>query len=565
MRHLLLLALCVGSAVAQWPVDPGQNLSIVSRAGEQTLPKVAPTSDGGCYVSWQDLGSGNYDTWLQRLDAEGRPQWDDGLLVSEHPQDTWITDYDLAVDLDDHAIVAINDIRGGSDRDITAYRISPQGDFVWGADGLAVSANEGFEPDPQILVTTDGNVVFGWQEDLVLHLRKVDRDGVDMWEGGTLTLTHTYSLSIPRLAQAPDDGVLLQYLVSTGSQFWQPKHLYVQRFDRSGTPAWAGLGIGIQTAGGFGLQMRPDLVGDGAGGCWSFWYDSRNNQLHAYAQHLLADGNPAWTANGVLLSENSSELQDQPKLVVDEAGDGAAAIELYYRITDLNQNQIGIAGQRLDTAGQREWGSQGRVLHALSSHDRNSVIAVRGTADSTLVGHLSFPQDVVNSQLVVEAVANNGDAGWTEGPVLASSTPSSRGYLTAAPAANGALLAVWRDTRDDTSGDILLQNVNPDGSLGPLEDTALPAVRPRDLELVQAYPNPFNPLLNIQITLTQPGPLTLRVVDLQGREVARLAQGEWPAGRHAFQWQGEGHPSGLYLLQVDAAQGRECRRVVLLK
>jgi hypothetical protein len=252
-------------------------------------------------------------------------------------------------------------------------------------------------------------------------------------------------------------------------------------------------------------------------------------------------------------------------LVVDEAGDGAAAIELFYRITNLDQSQAGIAGQRLDTAGQREWGSQGRILHALSSHDRHSVVATRGTADSTLVGHLFFPQDVVNSQLVVEAVANNGDAGWAQGSVLAASTLSSRGYLTATPAANGALLAVWRDTRDDASGDILLQNVNPDGSLGPLEDTALPAVRPNRMDLMQAWPNPFNPLLNIQIALEQPGPLALQVVDLQGRRVAQLAQGNWPAGRHAYHWNGDGQPSGLYLLQLETAQGRECQRVMLLK
>mgnify|MGYP000706488708 CR=1 FL=1 len=35
------------------------------------MPKVAATPDGGCYVGWYDLASGNYDVYLQRLDAAG--------------------------------------------------------------------------------------------------------------------------------------------------------------------------------------------------------------------------------------------------------------------------------------------------------------------------------------------------------------------------------------------------------------------------------------------------------------------------------------------------------------
>jgi len=566
MHRLMLLALCAGSALAQWPDNAALNLSICNRTAEQTLPKVAATSDGGCYVSWQDLGNGNYDTWLQRLDAEGNPSWEGGLLISNHPQETWITDYDLAVDLEDHAIVAINDIRAGSDRDITAYRISPSGVFVWGPDGIAVSANEGFEPDPQILVTTEGNLVLGWQEDSVLHLRKFNPAGEDMWEPSTLTLSHTYQLSITRLAQAPDDAVLLQFLASTGSQYWQPKHLTVQRFDRAGTPAWEGLGVAISTAGGFGLQMRPDLVGDGAGGAWSYWYDSRNNQLHAYAQHLQADGVPAWTANGVLLSTTSSELQDQPRLVVDEAGDGPAAIELYYRIMNLDQSQAGIAGQRLSSAGEREWGTGGRILHALSTHDRHSVIATRGTADSTLVGHLFFPNDVVNSQLVVEAVDNQGNSGWNPAETVAASVPSSKGYLTAAAGTRGQLLAVWRDTRDDASGDILLQNVNPDGSLGAWEDTALPPVRrPGTVEMQRAWPNPFNPLTTLAFRLGTRSSVSLRVHNLLGHTVATLVDGMVEAGQHSVVFDGSQLASGVYVATLQVGDLVQSQKVVLVK
>jgi hypothetical protein len=539
-------------------------MTVCGRTGEQTLPKVA-ASNHGCYVSWEDHASGNYDVYLQRLDAEGTPQWQEGgIAISTHPQETWITDYDLAVDAQDNAVLVFNDIRDGADRDIFAYLISPDGDFLWGSDGLTLSANDGFEPDPRICVTTGGNYVFAWQEDSVLHLRKVDVAGEDLWNPAIITLSATYTLSIPRLAPAPEDGVLLQYLVAQGSQFWAPKHLYVQRFDAAGQPAWAGQGAPIETLGGFGPQMRPAIRADGAGGAWSCWYETRASQLHAFAQHLMADGNVAWTANGVALSTTAGELQEQPALIVDEQG-GPAEVELYYRVTDLNQNQAGIAGQRLSSTGERLWGEGGRLLHPLSAEERHAVIAVRGPADTTLVGHLAFPAgDVLNSRLVVEAVGNDHEAVW--GPVEAASTASQKGYLTAAVTPWGQLVAVWQDKRDDADGDILLQNINPDGSVGPWQDTwvRMPA-RPRGASLAEAWPNPFNPTTTLSFTLPEASHARLAVHDLRGVQVALLTDRDWPAGTHRLVFDAGGLPSGAYLCQLRTGSACVTRKLLLLR
>lgn len=195
---LLLVALVSVPAMAGWPDDPAENMVICDRNGRQSSTKIAAISDGGCYISWYDKASGNYDVYLQRLSGSGVAQWPaNGLLVSAHPQETWVNDYDLACDQDDHAIVVINDIRDGSDRDIFAYRISPAGEFVWGADGLTLSANDGYEPDPRVTVTSDGNLVFAWQEENNLHLRKVTPAGADLWVPATVTLTAIYGYQLP--------------------------------------------------------------------------------------------------------------------------------------------------------------------------------------------------------------------------------------------------------------------------------------------------------------------------------------------------------------------------------
>ena len=45
-------------ASAQFSVNPAANLSVADRSDEQVQPKIAPTADGGCYISWFDNADG---------------------------------------------------------------------------------------------------------------------------------------------------------------------------------------------------------------------------------------------------------------------------------------------------------------------------------------------------------------------------------------------------------------------------------------------------------------------------------------------------------------------------
>ena len=62
---------------------------------------------------------------------------------------------------------------------------------------------------------------------------------------------------------------------------------------------------------------------------------------------------------------------------------------------------------------------------------------------------------------------------------------------------------------------------------------------------MEASPNPFRSSTSISFTLPQGGEVGLRIVDLQGREVASLASGYLSAGEHRYEWDGAAE-SGLY-------------------
>ncbi|MDL1891310.1 hypothetical protein FBQ87_00260, partial [Sphingobacteriales bacterium CHB3] len=151
MSRFLVLCIIVtpASLFAQWSSNPNINLTVSDTSGRQELPKIAVTSDGGCYVSWFDTRAGAYRVYMQRLNAQGIKQWgENGLLVSANPQNTSLVDYDLAADDSNYAVVVFTDIRNGGQIEPFAYRISPAGDFVWGANGVALSTSPAtFQPN----------------------------------------------------------------------------------------------------------------------------------------------------------------------------------------------------------------------------------------------------------------------------------------------------------------------------------------------------------------------------------------------------------------------------------
>ena len=66
-------------------------------------------------------------------------------------------------------------------------------------------------------------------------------------------------------------------------------------------------------------------------------------------------------------------------------------------------------------------------------------------------------------------------------------------------------------------------------------------------------------------TLAQPGELSVRVVDMLGREVATLADGPAQAGLHRFTIESHRLPSGVYTVVMDTEGVHVARRVVVTR
>ncbi len=88
---------------------------------------------------------------------------------------------------------------------------------------------------------------------------------------------------------------------------------------------------------------------------------------------------------------------------------------------------------------------------------------------------------------------------------------------------------------------------------------------PKEFNLAQNFPNPFNPSTTISFSLPQKSFVTVRVYDMLGREVATLANGEYSAGTHSLVWTADRLASGVYFYRIEAGKYRSTKKMVLMK
>ncbi len=83
------------------------------------------------------------------------------------------------------------------------------------------------------------------------------------------------------------------------------------------------------------------------------------------------------------------------------------------------------------------------------------------------------------------------------------------------------------------------------------EMTGVPSV----WSIARTYPNPFNPTVNIVLAVPRTAQVEATIVNVLGQQVATLHNDQLKAGYHTLNWSAHNHPSGLYFVQVNSADG----------
>jgi hypothetical protein len=467
VKIIFFLSLAFASylSIAQWSDNPLENTPIAVMAGEEAIPKIATSASGTSYVAWFSNEAGNYNVRLQKLDVNGVKMWsDDGLIVSNHQAMTWLTDWDMAVDHEEHAILTFQDIRTGNNN-IFAYRISPDGEFAWGANGLQLSNSPtAFNVSPKVIVTDSNNVVIAWQADDVIIRQKVTPSGQKLWGDDGITMSGTNTFSWPQLLAVGDDEVIMKYFEDSGVPWAPTRHVYAQRYDQSGNGIWTNPTV-ISNAGGISAWTQIfSFIGDGNDGFFIAWHDDHDNNMLAsvFVQQINASGQAVFPSNGVEASLMPGRNNFYPHLALPEGSD---EVFVFWNEMDGNQDNRGIYGQKISSAGARLWTNNGKPFVELSPTDIYPFGAEVSPTDMTVFFLQSSGGN--NAHLKAMRIATDGSFVWNDQIIALSSVQSNIIHPVVNQHNSTQWITVWEDTRNGQA-DIYGQNIQTDGTLGPV-------------------------------------------------------------------------------------------------
>ena len=130
------------------------------------------------------------------------------------------------------------------------------------------------------------------------------------------------------------------------------------------------------------------------------------------------------------------------------------------------------------------------------------------------------------------------------------------------PLIDNALIGSWfSSTSSYGNGDMGSPGAAFDGILEINQETLTPA----SFVINTLYPNPFNPVITLDIDIHQSGELRIEVYDVFGHFIGEINKGHVNTGNQSFQWSGNNSPSGMYFFKITDGDIVQIRKAVLLK
>jgi hypothetical protein len=478
---LFAFVILVDNSFAQWSSNPAVNLAVCDTTGEQALAKIGSTSDGGSYISWFDNRSGSYAVYLQRLDPLGNKMWaPSGLLISNNPQSSSLVDWDLMVDDNDNAIVAFTDTRNSGNLNPFVYAISPNGDFLWGANGIDLNPTADFQANPKLAKTDDGNIVVAWIIATTRNqvgLQKISLTGTKLWGTNPIVIqSATEGYNYPDVVTSDSGGVVLFHTATTGSFPAQAVKLRAKKISSAGSISW---GVNVQDLGKIAAFTTPKVYTDNNNGGLIAWHDDRdNNSLQSgFAQRVSSSGTLYFPVDGAEVSLMTNRHKFNPVVAFDNTTDETY---VFWVETEPNQNQNGISGQKLSLNGTRQWTDNAKVFKDLSVAFTTSISYLTSEIGNgrAYLFYLEGNGSGLNDKVEGFACNTSGDFLWTGNFTILSNPTSDKLQMVSTVDVHKNCKLAWGDNRLDASG-IYAQDINPDGQLGnsivPVELTSFSA------------------------------------------------------------------------------------------
>ena len=439
---------------SQWSTNSAEPQSI----GTGIQAQAASTSDGGLYVAW--LSDGSYHVYLQYLNPLGEPQLGDGgMVVSNNQNASWIAVYhlNLAVDHEGNAIISTVDQRAGGVWEVYAYKVGSDGAMHWGDNGLTLSNSSTSNMSPRIAISDNNSVTVTWtHNDNSVLFQHISSAGTLLWGDGIQITENNATLISPNPISTSDNNILIQWIRQTGPFWAANSELYLQKYDHDGNTLWSNpvvaAGPVVFPMGNWAQQSLPDANG----GSFSGWTEMSGNVQNAGVQHTGADGNLLW-AGGVDLSDNTSHFRTSPKLAVTENNQDLIAV---WNESNGAQSQRGVYAQRVDSDGNKLWGSNGVPVIELNGGYDYLDLSVHSLGDDVISSYIEQTVSM-SGDIYATKLNQDGSHVWTNSRIAITNSGTSKSDLMTAGGPD-CLFILWTE-----NGSVYGHCLRSDGSFGP--------------------------------------------------------------------------------------------------
>lgn len=135
---------------------------------------------------------------------------------------------------------------------------------------------------------------------------------------------------------------------------------------------------------------------------------------------------------------------------------------------------------------------------------------------------------------------------------------------------NFTMFGMVNPTKPQAQDQIMVDNITVVKSGPATTSVDRIQVQPGTWQLLQNFPNPFNPSTEIRYQLTRHGSVELVVFNTNGQRVATLVQAEQAAGAYRALWNGRSddgvvQPSGLYFCRIKTSEFSQTIKMILNK
>jgi uncharacterized delta-60 repeat protein len=425
---------------------------------------------------------------------------------------------------------------GAGARDIYLVKTNSQGNTLWTRTYGGSSWDEAYS----VQQTTDGGyIVAGYTASFGagicdFYLVKTNSSGDTLWTRTYGGDSYDEAWSVQQTA---DEGYIVAgYTASFGAGY---EDCYLVKIDGQGDTLWTRTYGGIESDwaqsvqqtsdGGYIIAGRTDSFGGGSG---DFYVVKTNSQ-----------GDTLWTrtygGSGWDDAHSVQQTTDGGYIMAGHTDSfGAGGIDFYLVKTNSQGN----------TLWTRTYGGDSTDYACSGQQTSDGGYIVAGYTESFGAGYRDIYLVRTNSQ---------GDTLWTR-------TYGGYDYDHAESVQQtvdgGYIVAGATRSFGAGSYDCYLVKLGAESSVS-LISLSLPL----HYSLHPNYPNPFNSITKINLELPRADPVTLKVYNLLGQEVATLVDGKIRAGTYQVPFDATHLSSGVYFYRLSTLTQSETRKMVVLK